>query len=105
MFDPMHNAVDGYYLVNGTLQGSWEGLDPAVTIANWNSGKAKPSLDFFAGRGHSQILAGYYDGDDNLSVWDAAARSVPRILGFMDTTWENRYDDLERYGKAISRAR
>ena len=26
MFDPNHNAVDKYYLVNGTLKGSWEGL-------------------------------------------------------------------------------
>ena len=26
MFDPHHNAVDQYYLVNGTLKGSWEGL-------------------------------------------------------------------------------
>ena len=26
MFDPNHNAVDDYYLVNGTLAGSWEGL-------------------------------------------------------------------------------
>ena len=26
MFDPNHNAVKEYYLVNGTLEGSWEGL-------------------------------------------------------------------------------
>lgn len=26
MFDPNHNAVDKYYLVNGPLTGSWEGL-------------------------------------------------------------------------------
>ena len=27
MFDPMHNAVDDYYAVNGSLEGSWKGLD------------------------------------------------------------------------------
>jgi hypothetical protein len=102
MFDPNHNAVKDYYLVNGTLAGSWEGLDRSVTIANWNAGKAKASLDFFAGRGHPQVLAGYYDGDDNFATWDAAARGVPKVTGFMYTTWQNRYDDLERYGKLLS---
>jgi len=101
MFDPNHNAVDGYYLVNGSLAGSSEGLDRSVVIANWNSGKAKASLDFFAGRGHPQVVAGYYDGDDNFATWDAAARGVPRVLGFMYTTWQGRYDDLERYAKAL----
>ena len=61
MFDPNHNAVDRYYAVNGSLKGSWEGLPADVTIVNWNSGKAADSLKFFAGRGHKQILAGFYD--------------------------------------------
>jgi len=103
MFDPNHNAVKDYYLVNGTLAGSCEGLDRSVWVANWNGGKAKPSLDFFAGRGHPQVLAGYYDGDDNFATWDAAARGVSGVAGFMYTTWQNRYDDLERYGKLLSR--
>ena len=64
MFDPHHNAVDNYYLVNGSLKGSWEGLAHDVVIANWNGGKAAESLKFFADRGHPQIIAGYYDGDD-----------------------------------------
>jgi hypothetical protein len=105
MFDPNHNAVKEYYLVNGTLEKSWEGLDRAVIIANWNAGKAKASLDFFAGQGHRQILAGYYDGDDNFAVWDEAARGVPGVSGFMYTTWENRYGDLERYGQLMRQER
>src|SRR5262249_46653603 len=63
MFDPHHNAVDGYYLVNGSLKGSWEGLPREVVIANWNGGKAAESLKWFADRGHAQVIAGYYDGD------------------------------------------
>jgi hypothetical protein len=102
MFDPTHNAVKDYYLVNGTLEGSWEGLDRSVIIANWNAGKARASLDFFAKRGQSQILAGYYDSDDNLATWNAAAKGVPGVIGFMYTTWQNKYDDLERYGKALA---
>ncbi|MDQ2686690.1 MAG: carbohydrate binding domain-containing protein, partial [Armatimonadota bacterium] len=27
MFDPYHNATDHFYLVNGSLKGSWKGLD------------------------------------------------------------------------------
>lgn len=102
MFDPTHNAVSkDYYLVNGPLEGSWEGLAPEIIIANWNGGKARASLDFFARRGHPQLLAGYYDEDDNYTLWDEASRGVPRIFGFMYTTWQARYDDLARYGRAM----
>jgi hypothetical protein len=103
MFDPYHNAVDKYYLVNGSLKGSWQGLSRDVIIANWNSGKAKGSLAFFASRGHRQIIAGYYDGDDltNFQQWDSAARDMRGIIGFMYTTWQAKYGLLERYGEAL----
>jgi hypothetical protein len=104
MFDPNHNAVDNYYLVNGSLKGSWEGLSKDVLIANWNGGQARKSLSFFAGRGHRQIIAGYYDGDDltNFQDWNSAARDIPGIIGFMYTTWQAKYELLERYGAAIT---
>ncbi len=103
MFDPHHNAVDNYYLVNGSLKGSWEGLSRDVIIANWNGGKAHESLSFFADRGHHQIIAGYYDGDDlaNFQQWDTAARNIPGVFGFMYTTWQSKYGLLERYGEAL----
>jgi hypothetical protein len=102
MFDPYHNAVDHYYLVNGSLKESWKGLPVDVIIANWNGGKAAESLKWFADRGHPQIISGYYDGGlDNFKHWDAAAKGVPGINGFMYTTWQNKYHDLEVYGKAL----
>jgi hypothetical protein len=102
MFDPNHNAVDRYYLVNGSWKGSWEGLTPDVTIANWNGGKAAASLKWFADRGHKQIIAGYYDGGlDNFHRWRKAMKSVTGVGGFMYTTWQNKYDLLEAYGKAM----
>ncbi len=101
MFDPFHNAVDKYYLVNGTWAGAWEGLAKEVTIVNWNSGKQKESMAFFAKRGHPQILAGYYDGPPQaIRAWLDNAKEVPNITGVMYTTWENRYDDLEAFAKA-----
>jgi hypothetical protein len=107
MFDPNHNAVGQYYLVNGTLEGSWNGLAPRVGIANWNSGKAKESTAFFAGRGHTQLIAGYYDVDDlsGFTAWDAAVRGIPKVNGFMYTTWGSKYGLLEAYGKAIAAAK
>jgi hypothetical protein len=103
MFDPHHNAVDSYYLVDGSLKGSWEGLSRDVIVANWNSGKARESLEFFAGRGHRQLIAGYYDADDlsNFQAWDSAARGVQGVIGFMYTTWAQKYNLLEAYGKAL----
>ncbi len=102
MFDPNHNAVDSYYLVNGSLKGSWEGLSRDVIIANWNGGKARESLAFFDGRGHRQLIAGYYDVDDlsNFQTWDAAARDIKGVMGFMYTTWSNQYGLLGSYGEA-----
>jgi hypothetical protein len=107
MFDPNHNAVKDYYLVNGTLEGSWEGLPASVTIANWNGGKARQSLAFFATRGHRQIIAGYYDVDDlsGFTPWNTAARGIKGVDGFMYTTWSAKFKLLEDYGKAIQSAR
>jgi hypothetical protein len=107
MFDPHHNAVDKYYLVNGTLKGSWEGLPRDVIIANWNGGKARESLEFFAGRGHRQLIAGYYDVSDlsNFEQWNSAAKGISGVMGFMYTTWQSRYDLLERYSEAMRSGR
>jgi hypothetical protein len=102
MFDPNHNAVDHYYLCNGTVAESWQGLPADVIIANWNGGKAAKSLKWFADRGHAQVIAGYYDGGlDNFKKWTDAGKGVPKVSGFMYTTWQNKFDLLEEYGKAM----
>jgi hypothetical protein len=105
MFDPHHNAVDNYYLVNGPLKGSWEGLSKDVIVVNWNGGKAADSLKWFADRGHKQVIAGYYDSDDQYDVkyWDRAAQGVKGVTGFMYTTWHRRFDKLEAFGQDLRR--
>lgn len=104
MFDPNHNARADYYLVRGNLANSWEGLDGGVTIANWNFDKRDESLAFFAGRGHRQLVAGYYDGPlENLARWLASAKKVKGVGAFMYTTWQARYDDLERFAEMVKR--
>jgi hypothetical protein len=100
MFDPFHNARDHFYLVRGDLKNSWAGLDPSVTVVNWNFEHRDESLKFFADRGNKQIIAGYYDGDvDQIKQWIASADKVPGVTGIMYTTWAHHYEDLEAFAK------
>ncbi len=102
MFDPNHNAHADYYLVRGDLAGSWEGLDPEVIVVPWYFEKRRESLQFFADRGHRQVIAGYYDDDPaNVRRWLEAAMEVKGVEGVMYTTWQNRYDDLERFAELM----
>eukprot|EP01043_Picozoa_sp_COSAG02_P047215 COSAG02_NODE_4501_length_5288_cov_7.650029_6_plen_620_part_00 len=88
MFNPHHNAGDDYFLVNGTLNGSWLGLDPSVTVVNWGAGDpsdGKSGLKFFSRRGHDQIFAGYYDSKDGAASaraeWEIAQDDSPGATG------------------------
>lgn len=102
MFDPNHNARDDYYLVRGNLAGSWEGLDPDVVIVPWYFEKRRESLAWFAGRGHRQVIAGYYDHDpEQVRDWLEAAKMVKGVDGVMYTTWRHAYGDLERFARLI----
>ena len=106
MFDPNHNAVaKDYYLVNGSLQGSWEGLSSDVIILPWYFSKRAESMKFFADRGHRQVIAGYYDANpEKIKDWIAAGKGINGVLGAMYTTWQNKYGDLESFSRAIDEA-
>jgi hypothetical protein len=102
MFDPMHNAVDDYYACNGSLRGSWKGLDPGIGIVNWNGGLKGRNCQFFADLGEKQVLSGYYDGDEDgsgIAEWLKNTEAVPDIVGAMYTTWGSNYDAMERWAK------
>jgi len=103
MFDPYHNALSEAYLVNGDFEGSWEGLPSETVILNWNifrDHKRVPSFEFFAKRGHRQILAGYYDKPPKvghrLTLGPAGGSSVS---GAMYSTFRNRYQALEEFAE------
>jgi hypothetical protein len=104
MFDPHHNAVPGpYYLVRDSLKGSWEGLGKDVVIVAWHFDKRAESLKFFSDRGHTYIIAGYYDGPvSQVTEWQKTTRDVPGCEGFMYTTWHSRYADLEAFAAQLS---
>jgi hypothetical protein len=102
MFDPMHNAVDHFYAVNGSLAGSWKGLDKGIGIVNWNTGAKGKNCKFFADLGLHQILSGYYDGDEDgsaIAEWIANTKGVPGIVGAMYTTWEDKYGAMDVWAK------
>ncbi len=104
MFDPHHNARENYYLVKSTLAGSWEGLDKSTTVVNWYFAPREKNLPWFAGRGHKQILAGYYDGDPTrIAKWLASADRVDGVVGVMYTTWQNKYADLAAFNRTVDR--
>jgi hypothetical protein len=101
MFDPSHNAIGDFYLVNGDLSGSWEGLPQEMIVVNWNHGKAADSLPFFGKRGHEQVLAGFYDSDPRrIASWLAAGQSTRGVTGAMYTTWQNDFSQLEAFAQA-----
>ncbi|MGA2748632.1 MAG: carbohydrate binding domain-containing protein [Verrucomicrobiota bacterium] len=102
MFDPMHNAVDHYYAVNGSLAGSWKGLDKGIGIVNWHGGLKGKNCPFFADLGLRQILSGYYDSDEDgaaIAEWLRNTKDVPGIVGAMYTTWENKYGAMQPWAK------
>lgn len=102
MFDPMHNAVDNYYAVNGSLAGSWKGLDKDVGIVNWHGGLKGKNCKFFADLGLKQVLSGYYDHDDSgveISTWLQNTTEVPGIVGAMYTTWEDKYGAMSTWAE------
>jgi len=54
----------------------------------------KGNARFFADRGLKQILAGYYDQDENgtgIAGWLDDTATTPGIVGAMYTTWDDRY--------------
>jgi len=73
-----------------------------VIIVPWYFEKRRESLKFFADRGHKQIIAGYYDhAPDQIVEWLTAAKGLPGISGAMYTTWESKYDDLEKFASLV----
>lgn len=99
MFDAHHNAHDDFYLVNGDLAGSWEGLPAGMVVVNWNHGRAAESLAFFGNRGHQQVLAGFYDHDPRAIRSWLETGAGHHVTGAMYTTWRNDFRQLEAFAE------
>ena len=67
-----------------------------IVLAN----EADNDNGFFADLGLKQILAGYYEIDDDgakIDAWIAATARTPGIVGAMYTTWEDRYAAMDAW--------
>lgn len=103
MFDPNHNAHANYYLVRGDLTGSWLGLDNDIIIVPWDYNIRSATLQFFAGLGNRQLIAGYYDSDPTLVTnWLNAAASYSGICGVMYTTWISQFGALGQFEQLVA---
>ncbi|MGO9239696.1 MAG: hypothetical protein ACLQBJ_02710 [Bryobacteraceae bacterium] len=104
MFDPNHNAVPNYYLVDGDYTGSWKYLPKDVEIAAWNYDTRAKSLPFFSGLGYKTLAAAYYDADDlnNPAGWLESLDRTPGAIGIMYTTWQNKFKLLPAFGDMVS---
>jgi hypothetical protein len=103
MFDPNHNAHADYYLARGNFTNSWRGLDSDIIVVPWDYYQREASLQFFAGLGNRQLIAGYYDSPPTLVTnWLNAARPYAGICGVMYTTWQENYSDLETFEQLLA---
>ena len=70
-------------------------------MIDWLARKAPETMKFFHDLNrHEQLMAGYYDGDvaANVKQWMTAAKNSPaNVTGMIYTTWQGRYDDLEKF--------
>ena len=105
MFDPHHNAVPKYFLVEGSLENTWTYLPKDIGIVCWYFEMRRPSLDFFSGHGFKTIAAAYYDSDNlkNTEGWLASLDTTPGAQGIMYTTWHDDYKLLPAFGDLVSK--
>jgi len=104
MFDPNHNAVADYYLVEGDYTGSWKYLPKDMQLACWYYEKRDASLAFFSKLSRHTLGAAYYDADDlsNPRGWLESLDRTPGAAGIMYTTWQNKYKLLADFGDLVS---
>jgi len=105
MFDPNHNALEKYYLVNGSFDGTWKYIPKDLVMACWYYEKRDLSLGFFSKLGFQTLAGAYYDADDleNPKGWLESLDRTPGALGIMYTTWENKFELLPAFGDLVSR--
>jgi hypothetical protein len=105
MFDPNHNAQPLYYLVDGSLENTWQFLPKDMGIVLWYFERREASLDFFSSRGFRTIAGAYYDADDlkNPEGWLESMDRTPHAVGIMYTTWSNKYKLLAAFGDLVSK--
>ncbi|TWT83116.1 hypothetical protein CA13_45790 [Planctomycetes bacterium CA13] len=103
MLDPTHNAVDNYYLVNGSFAGSWNYVPKDLVVAVWGGKPRVESMEFFSKQGFRTLASCYYDADDleDVARWFELVKQTDGARGMMYTPWEKKYELLDEFGDLI----
>ncbi len=105
MFDPYHNAVNKYFLVDGSLEGTWKYLPKDMGIMCWNFNQRKASLEFFSSHGFKTFASAGPDSAalNNPKGWMAVMDTTPGATGIMYTTWYGDFKLVAPFGDLVSR--
>ena len=105
MFDPNHNSLKTYFLVDGSLEGTWKYLPKDMGIVCWYFDQRKNSLEFFSGHGFKTISSAGPDSAalDNPKGWMAVMDKTPGATGIMYTTWSNDFTLVAPFGDLVSK--
>jgi hypothetical protein len=101
MFDPNHNALKKYFLVDGSLENTWKYLPKDMRIVCWYFEKRQQSLDFFSSHGFKTIASVDVQVDPN--GWLAAMDTTPGATGIMYTTWYGDFKLVAPFGDLVSK--
>jgi hypothetical protein len=104
MFEPnYHGGNRPYFLANGSVANSWEGLAKDVLVINANYRARDASLKFFADRGNPQLISAYDDKNfSQVAEWITSAKKVTGVAGFMYASVMRDYSGLEKFALAVS---
>jgi hypothetical protein len=105
MFDPNHNAVSKYFLVDGSLENTWKYMPKNMEIVCWYFDRRKESLHFFSSHGFKTIASAGPDSAalDNPRGWLEVMDKTPGATGIMYTTWSNDFKLVAAFGDLVSK--
>ncbi len=105
MFDPNHNAVNKYFLVDGSLEGAWKYLPRNMGTMCWYFPIRRDSLGFFSSHGFKTFASAGPDSAalDNPKGWLAVMDTTPGATGIMYTTWNGDFKLVAPFGDLVSK--
>ena len=105
MFDPAHNCHDDYFACRGTFAGVCDLIPKDIVMSCWHRKICRESVAYFTAKGFRVQGAGYYDYDaEDTSAdlaWIDVLNATPTSTGLMYTTWQGKYDLLEKFGQMM----
>jgi hypothetical protein len=105
MFDPYHNAVNKYFLVDGSLIGTWKYLPKDIGVVCWYYDRRRESLEFFSGHGFKTFASAGPDFPalNDPKGWLAVMDTTPGATGIMYTTWSDDFKLVAPFGDLVSK--